>query len=103
MDYFALTHLLDLSGPNCAADLKINHSIIEIIYSHLSRDINDINVQYRHTDMTNDFQLIPLRSVADATTNTASKITGSYLGDALNNAIINPSQEKYPLETILRS
>jgi len=101
-DYDAIAGLFDQAKAMCDASFPVDHAILEVIYSHLARDPKNISVQYRHTDMSGDFEMIPLRSVSYATTSTTSRLMGSYFNDALNAALVSPNEEHHPFEDLLR-
>ena len=102
-DYNNIAALFDNAAKLCDAKLPIDHAILELIYSHLARDSKNISIQYRHTDMTEPFEMIPLRSVGYAPTGNASRILGSYFGDALNAALVNPNTDQpHIYEQLLR-
>ena len=87
----------------CDANLNVDHVIFEVIYSHLARDPENLSIQYRHTDMNNDFKLIPLTSVGYSTSSTTSRLLGSYFGNALNASLIQEVNVETPFENLLRS
>lgn len=103
IDYDTLSTLFDQAKSMCDTNIDVDHVIFETIYSHLSRDPNNLSVQYRHTDMKEAFKLISLRSVGYATTSTTSRLLGSYFGSALNSSLIQEVQERTPVEDLLRS
>ena len=102
LGYDSIARLFDQAKSMCGAGIPVDHVVLEVIYSHLARDPNNISVQYRHTPMAGDFEMIPLRSVAYATTSTTSRILGSYFNEAINSALINPSEQQHPFEQLLR-
>ena len=103
IDYETLSTLFDQAKSMCDANLNVDHVIFEVIYSHLARDPENLSIQYRHTDMNNDFKLIPLTSVGYSTSSTTSRLLGSYFGNALNASLIQEVNVETPFENLLRS
>ncbi|WP_107333895.1 hypothetical protein [Klebsiella pneumoniae] len=52
---------------------------------------------------TTPFTWIPLRNVVDGSSDTTAKISGSYTGDGLDSAIVNPNEVTQPIERLLRA
>ncbi len=102
MDYESTAFLFDRTKEVCDANLRVQHSVFEMIYSHLFRDPDDLTVKYRHTDMTKKPEFIELRSVTYGTDSTTAKIVGAYMNDGINAAIVNPSHQNHELEDLLR-
>ena len=102
LTYEQTAFLFDLAKEICDADLKVHHSIFEIIYSHLFRDPDDFTVKYRHTKMNKSPKFIELKSVIHGTDSTMTKLVGSYFNDGVNAAMIIQSNQKHDLEDLLR-
>lgn len=102
LSYNDTAFLFDRAKTVCNANLKVNHSIFEMIYAHLFRDSDNLNIKYRHTDMTKPPEFIELRSVTYGTDSTTAKLIGSYMNDGINAAIVNPSHQNHDLEDLLR-
>jgi len=101
--YKDLAVLFDEAQKTCGINLGVSHVVLELLYSHLSRDRNNLTKQYRYTDQNELPYYIGLKSVAYATNSATSKIIGSYFADGLNSAIVNPSEKHYTVEDMLRS
>lgn len=101
--YKDLATLFDEAQKTCGINLGVAHVVLELIYSHLSRDRNNLTKQYRYTDQKEMPYYIGLKNVAYATSSATSKIVGSYFADGLNAAIVNPSDKNYTVEDMLRS
>lgn len=101
--YDTLATLFDQSLSMCNTAISVDHVIFEVIYSHLCRDPRNLAVQYRHSDQSQGFQMIPLRSVGYATTSTTSRLMGSYFADSLNSSLIQTTTEKTDVESLLRA
>lgn len=84
-------------------------SIIELIISTIARDPTDLTRLYRHilnnpNDIwTNPPKNIPFRSVVWNTSDTVSRLNGSFISDAINTAVANPSESVELIEEILRT
>lgn len=102
LDYENTAFLFDRAKEVCDANLRVQHSVFEMIYSHLFRDPDDLTVKYRHTNMKKKPEFIELRSVTYGTDSTTAKIIGAYMNDGINAAIVNPSHQKHDLEDLLR-
>lgn len=103
INYDTLSTLFDQAKTMCDSNINVDHAIFEVIYSHLCRDFENLSIQYRHTDRSNDFKLIPLRNVGYATISTTSKIMGSYFRESLNSSLIQTNLTKSPVEDLLRN
>lgn len=95
--------LFDLAKETCNVGFRTNHTVFEMIWSHLFRDANDLTTKYRHTNMKNPPEFIELKSVTYAAESTSAKLIGAYMSDGVNAAIVNPANEKNDLEDLLRS
>ena len=82
--------------------LGVDRVLFELIIAHLSRDPDDLFTQYRYTTMKLPSQLIPLRSVFHAPTNTTTRVVGSYAGDGTTAALQTRTTDHQPFEDILR-
>lgn len=103
IDYNTLATLFDQSKAMCDLNINVDHVMFEIIYSHLCRDPDNLSQQYRHTDMSKDFEFTALRDVGYATTSTTSRLLGSYFGQALNSSLLQTTTDHSQLEDLLRS
>jgi len=102
INYDNITHLFDQIKYMNDSNLGVDHVVFEMIYSYLWRSAQNRSVQYRHTPMTDGGIMISLRNVADATSTTTSKITGSYFDVGLNSALIYPNDQPGTVEEMLR-
>ena len=101
--YEALATLFDQAKNMCDQDINVDHVVFEVLYSHLSRDADNLTIQYRHTNMEKPFTFIELRNVGYATTSTASRMMGSYFANALNSSLLQTTTEHSDFEDLLRS
>lgn len=103
-----LAGLFDTAELHAGVKLGNNHVVLEIIVAAITRNAKDPTVYYRHliqkeSDLkTIEPVTIPLRSVSYGATNTTSKLVGSYFGEGLTSALVNPSEKVETIETILR-
>jgi hypothetical protein len=86
-----------------------NHAMLELNAAAISRDPDNIARYYRH--FVQDFKdleqhpplTIPLMSVSYGTTNTTSRLLGSYFEQGLNSSLVNPSTQVENIERLLRA
>lgn len=102
LSYEQSAFLFDLSKSICDTNLRVSHSIFEMICSHLFRDPDDLNKKFRHTDMKKKPEFVELRSVTYGTDSTTAKLIGAYMNDGINAALVNPSHQNHDLEDLLR-
>lgn len=109
MDYEKdLASLFDSSGKYTGIDFDKNHVILEIIAASITRSSKDLIVYYRQAVKSRsdveklEPSVVPLRSVSHGATNTPTKLIGSYFGDGLTAALVNPSDRIEKIEEILR-
>lgn len=107
INYYDLGHLFEFSKDTVGVALGANNAIHEMIAATVCKDPKDLNRHYRHVIHTmkdledNPFTLVKLMSVGGAT-NTTAKLIGSYWGESVNSALINPSKTVEPIERLLR-
>ena len=94
--------VFDRVKPLTGKDLGVDRVLMELIIAHLARDPDDLFTQYRHTSMKHPMQMIPLRSVFHAPTNTTTRTIGSYAGDGMTAALQTTTRDDQPFENILR-
>lgn len=108
MNYFDVAKMFETAKEHAGVNLGAR-SIIELIISTITRDPNDINQLYRHRLQSLDEVLsnppitIPFRSVIFNTSDTTSKLDGAYFSDAINSALVNPSESVELIEELLRT
>ena len=84
-------------------------TIGEMFIAQIARLMNDRKVPlrekiYSYSDLKKEpFTWIPLRNVVDGSSDTTAKITGSYAGDGIDAAIVNPNDVTQPIERLLRA
>jgi hypothetical protein len=101
--YDALATLFDQAKSMCDQNINVDHVVLELIFSHLCRDPDNLAIQYRHTDRAKLFKAIALRDVGYATTSTTSRLMGSYFGAALNSSLLQTTEDHSEIEDLLRS
>lgn len=102
LKYKDIAMLFDTVQEVCAVSLKVPHSAFEMMYAHLTRDPDNPNIKYRHTDMKKKPLLIGLRAITYSVDSTTGKIIGSYMGNGINSAIVNKADQRFELEDLLR-
>ncbi len=96
------------AGHHAGVQLGNNHVILDVITAAIVRDAADNVVYYRQrlkspSDLDKvEPVCVPLKSVSLGATNTTSKLVGSYFGEGLTSALVNPSETTERIETILR-
>lgn len=107
LTYFDLANIF-LTSPVYAGLNLGSRSVINLVTSTIARDQKEPMRLYRHvlfkpTDPVKNPPLyIPFRSVVWNTSDTVSKINGAYFSDAINSALVNPSDSVELLEEIYR-
>lgn len=108
MGYDDRIQLLFTADRLAGVGMLANHAMLELNAAAISRAPANINQYFRHAVENYeevDHQLpttIPLMSVSHGTTNTVSRIMGSYLEQGLNSSLINPSTQVQNIERLLR-
>lgn len=102
LSYNQMAVLFDNISRICNFNPRINHAVFEMIYAHLSRDPDNMNIKYRHTDMKKPAAHIGLRNVAYGTDSTTTRLIGAYAGDGINAVLLNKSLENHDMEDLLR-
>jgi hypothetical protein len=109
LGYLELGKIFDTALYHAGANIGANQEVTELIISMISRSEKDRNQYYRTTieDLSQLMVVkpafIPLRSVQYAATNTTNKLAGSYFGDALVSALVNPADRVERIESLLRA
>lgn len=86
-----------------------NHALLELNAAAICRDPANVARYYRHTVSTYEDTVvrpprsIPLMSVSYGTTDTVSRITGSYFEDGINSSLASPSDKVQNIERLLRT
>lgn len=102
IDYNNVAFLFDDMKEATGRGISVDHSVLEIIYSHLFRSSDDLNVFYRHTAMDKPPSRISLKSVSYGPSGTFAKIAGSYAQDGYNSALLNQADRNSELEDMWR-
>lgn len=109
MGYDDRVRLLYTADALSGMPLLSNHAMLELNAAAISRDPANVNTYYRHAvksyaDMeAHPPSTIPLMSVSHGTTNTVSRLMGSYFEQGLDSALANPSTKVENIERLLRS
>lgn len=108
LSYDDLAKLFETSAYHAGVNLQGSHAILEMIAAAVARNPKDRTKYYRHgvVNQSDKYDhppvLIPLRSITLGTTNTTSKLLGSYWDQGLNSALTNPSTKTENIEDLLR-
>lgn len=102
INYNNIAFLFDDLKEATGKGISIDHSVLEIIYSHLFRSAEDPNIFYRHSDMTKEPARISMKSVAYGPSGTFAKIAGSFAQDGYNSALLNQADRNSELEDMWR-
>lgn len=109
LGYLELGKIFDTALYHAGANIGANQEVTELLVSMISRDEKDRTKYYRTAikDLseleTNRPAFIPMRSVQYAPTNTTNKLAGSYFGDAVVSALVNPADRVERIESLLRA
>lgn len=108
MNYYDMAKMFETALVHAGVNLG-SRAILELIISTIARDQTDLTRLYRHilnkhSDIiTNPPKVIPFRSVVWNTSDTTSRLNGAYFPDAINTAVVNPSESVELIEEILRT
>lgn len=100
--YNDLAFIFDTIIDVTKSKIRADHSVFEILYSHLTRDKSNVSIPYRLTPMTKDPVHIKLKDVPHASMSVTAKLIGSYLNDSINSALINEADNESDIENLLR-
>jgi hypothetical protein len=102
ISYDNVSQLFDVIGKVCGVSFSVNHAIFDVIYAHLFRDPDDLNVKYRLSTQKKKPTFIGLRNISYGAEG-MMKWIGSYSGDGLNSALVNKNEQVTNLDIALRS
>lgn len=100
--YDMCAFLFDYIKKVTGVKLPAEHAIFEMIFSHLSRSADNLNVPYRCTDMSKPRKIIKLKDIPHATSSLTAKLIGGYLADSINASLVNANEEETDIENMLR-
>ena len=101
-NYNNIATIFDNSKFATGKGISIDHAVLEVIYAHLFRDPDDLNVFYRLTNMTKKPAMVTMKSVAYGPSGTFAKIAGSYAQEGYNSALLNQADKSNELEDLFR-
>lgn len=108
LNLFDIANLFSTAVEHAGVKLG-NKTIMDIIVMTMARDSKDIYKLYKHIirdvkDIeTNPPTMIPFDSVIFNTSDTTSKLNGSYFTQAVNAALVNKSERVEIIEELLRT
>lgn len=102
MKYEQLSFLFDTLIKVTECKIPAEHSVFEIIFSHLTRDRDNLLLPYRLSTMTKPPYHLKLTNVPHAAQSVTAKLTGAYLNDSIATSLINESENNSDIEDLLR-
>jgi hypothetical protein len=103
LNYDEIYQLFDYDQEHCGINLKVNHSIFEMIYAHIFRDAKDPYKFYRHTLMDKPPIIVPLHQISHGPISTTSRIMGGYLSEGITSALVDENTHvPSTIENLLR-
>lgn len=104
LGYNEISQLFDNDNKHCNTSLKVNHSIFEMIYSHIFRDKTDPYKFYRHTPMNEKPIIVALHQISHGPISATSRIVGGYLSEGITSALVDETTRvPSTIENLLRS
>ena len=108
LGYEELARIFDTAKKHADANIGMEQEVTQLIVSLIARSREDRTKYYRtvvqSTDdlINNPPAFVPLMSVRYSATNTLTKLGGSYFGQGVVSALINPSERTERIENLLR-
>jgi hypothetical protein len=109
VEYADLGHMFDTAKSHGNSNVGQNLEVIEFIASLITRPVSDRTKYLRTTAKSygdaapSKVDYVPLKSVFYSVNSTLNKLSGSYFGDGIASALVNPTDRVDTIETILRS
>lgn len=104
LEYNVVHQLFDNAGLLTGLNLGVNHSIWEMIYSHLFRDKKDPYKHYRLTNMKEAPVVVSFNQISHGPESTTAKLLGSYMNEGIVSALVDGDyNQPSPVENLLRS
>jgi len=94
--------IFDRIMNTCGISFPVDHVVYETIFAHLSRDMDDINIPFRNTNMKGECFRISLNDVTHTSRSTSARVIGSWFNDGINASLINPNTSNSLVEDLLR-
>lgn len=103
LDYDAVQSIFDNDKLVCGVSLNVNHSIWEMIYAHMHRDMKDPYKLYRYSAMTDKPQIVSLHAISHLPGSITSRIVGSFMSDGVVSSLVDTNvKESNIVENLLR-
>ncbi len=108
LNYEDLGKLFETAESHANVRFGAIHAILEMFAAAIARDPNDRTKFYRHVYEEINGKpktlptVIPFVSITFGTTNTTSRLMGSYVDEGMNSALVNPSTRNEDMEDMLR-
>lgn len=106
MSFPEIIGIFDNADRLCGAKIPIDHSIPEVIMSHLIREEDDRIKFLRHKEnikQDEPYSIVPLSNVSRAPTTTTSSIVGSRSADGMLASLVTERENEGVVENILRN
>ena len=108
LDFDDLGTLYETANALAKVNFKVDNAIKEMLVANMARHPDDPIKLYRHQLTSKDYTqkvspiFIGQSSVAYMTTNTTSKLMGSYLNEGITSALVTQSENNEIIEDLLR-
>lgn len=93
--------MFDIVRLTTGAKIPSEHTIYEILFSHLHRNSNDVTKPYRLSPKGEPTYL-SLKDMSHATTTMTAKLIGGNLADSINTGLVNAADNSSKIENLLR-
>src|SRR5574344_96335 len=94
--------LYDDLGEIAGRGIAVNHAVLELVFAHIFRDKKDLSIEYRHTPMNGNFEIIGVHNVAYGVTSTHGRLMRSYTTQGINAALLHPNDKNYDYGDVYR-
>ena len=107
LDYEDMCNIFNSAPYHAGANIGQNREVTQIIVSIIARQKDDRRLSFRHSIKTEQDKRakkpawIALNSINYTATNAVSKISGSYQGEGIISAMVNPTDRIERIESIL--
>lgn len=109
LEYDDVAKLFDTAQSHAGLKFDRVHSVLEMFAAAITRSAKNRSQYYRHAIAGKsdaelpDYAFVAFRSITFGASNTTSRLMGSYFGEGLTSALVNPSETNEAIEDLLRS
>ncbi len=109
IEYEDYGRIFDTAKYHAGSNIAKNPELTQLLVAMQSRSKQDRNVYYRQVIedykelKTNPPDFVPLKSVIFSASNTLNKLAGSYFGDGVVSALVNPTERVERIEELIRA